>query len=92
MSRNVVGLYPSILHKARLRALKKVLGRREEKKTSTEDLGKMAEFVLNNNYFKFNCQVKHHISGMNIGTKLAPTYACILMDEIETEFLQTQEF
>ena len=48
-----------------------MLGRREEKKTSTEDLGKMAEFVLKNNYFKFNCQVKYHILGMNIGTKYA---------------------
>ena len=29
---------------------------------------------------------------MTIGTKLAPTYACIFMDEIETEFLETQDF
>ena len=27
-----------------------------------------------------------------IGTKFAPTYACIFIDEIETKFLQTQEF
>ena len=25
------------------------------------------------------------------GTKCAPTYACIYMDEVETEFLKTQE-
>ena len=29
---------------------------------------------------------------MAIGTKFTPTYACISMDEIETKFLQTQEF
>ena len=52
----------------------------------------MAKFVLKNNYFEFNSKVKHHISGMAIGTKFAPTYACIFMDEIETKFLQTQEF
>ena len=52
----------------------------------------MAEFVLKNNYFKFNSQFKHQISGTAIGNKLAPTYACIFMDEIETKFLQTQEF
>ena len=52
----------------------------------------MAEFVLKNNYFEFNGQVKHQISGTAIGTKFAPTYACIFMDEIETKFLETQEF
>ena len=89
---DVVGLYPSIPHEAGLRALKEVLDRREEKKISTEDLVKMAEFVLRNNYFEFNGQVKYQISGTAIGTKLASTYACIFIDEIETNFLQTQEF
>ena len=89
---DVVGLYPIIRHEMGLRALKEVLDRREEKKISTEDLVKMAEFVLKNNYFEFNGQVKHQISGTAIGTKFAPTYACIFMDEIETKFLQTQKF
>ena len=88
----VVGLYPSILHKAGLRALKEVLDRKEEEKISTEDLVKMAGFVLWNNYFEFNGQVKHQILGTAIGTKFAPTYACIFMDEIETNFIQNQEF
>ena len=52
----------------------------------------MAEFVLKNNYFEFKGQVKHQISCTAVGTKFAPTYACIFMDEIETKFLQTQEF
>ena len=52
----------------------------------------MAEFALKNNYFEFNGQIKHQISDTAIGTKFASTYACILMDEIETKFLQTQEF
>ena len=51
---DVAGLYHSIRHEARLRALKEVLDRREEKKISTEDLVKMSEFVLKNNYFEFN--------------------------------------
>ena len=70
---DVVGLYPSIPHEVGLRAFKEVLDRREEKKISTEDLAKMAEFVLKNNYFEFNGQVKHQISRMAIGTKFAPT-------------------
>ena len=52
----------------------------------------MSAFVLKNNYFEFNGEVKHQISGTAIGTKFAPTYASIFMDEIETKFLDTQEF
>ena len=52
----------------------------------------MAAFVLKNNYFEFNGEVKHQISGTAIGTKFAPTYASIFIDEIETKFLDTQEF
>ena len=92
MTADVVGFYLSIPHKVGLRAYKGVLDRREEKKISTEDLVKMVESVLKNKYFEFNGQVKQQISGMAIGTKFAPTYACIFMDEIETKFLETQEF
>ena len=48
----------------------------------------MAQFVLKNNYCEFNGQVKHHISSTAIDIKFPPTYACIYMDEIKTEFLQ----
>ena len=54
VSADVVRLYPSIPQEARLRALKAILDRREEKKVSTEDLVKMVKFVLKNNYFEFN--------------------------------------
>ena len=52
----------------------------------------MAAFVFKNNYFEFNGEVKHQISGTSLGTKFAPTYAPIFMDKIETNFLDTQEF
>ena len=51
----------------------------------------MAEFEFKNIYFEFSAQVKHQISGAAIGTKFAPTYACIFLDEIETKFLETQK-
>ena len=44
----------------------------------------MARFVLENNYFEFNGDVKKQISGTAIGTKFAPPYACIFMDDLET--------
>ena len=52
----------------------------------------MTEFVLKNNYLEFNSQVKHQILDTAIGTKLAPTYACIFMDEIQTKFHKHKSF
>ena len=88
---DVVGLYPSIPHEAGLNALKEALDNRENKTINTEDLIKMASFVLKNNLFGFNGKVKQQVSGTAIGTKFAPTYACIFMDKIESDFLKTQE-
>ena len=51
----------------------------------------MAYFVLRNNYFDFNGQIKQQISTISIGTKFAPPYACLFIDNIETAFLETQE-
>ena len=51
----------------------------------------MTEFVLKNNIFEFNEKVKQQVAGTAIGTKFAPPYACIYMDEVETEFLKMQE-
>ena len=39
-----------------------------------EELLKMAEFVLKNNYFKFGNKIKQQISRTAIGTKFAPPY------------------
>ena len=44
---------------------------------------KIAEFVLNNNIFEFNSKVYQQKSGKAIGTKFAPPYACVCMDEVE---------
>ena len=51
----------------------------------------IAKFVLKNSYFEFNSKVEQQILGTVIGTKLAPPYACIFMDEVETSFLEAQE-
>ena len=48
---DVVGLYPSIPHTAGLVALRDALDNREVKKIPTEDLVKMAEFVLKKQLF-----------------------------------------
>ena len=88
---DVVGLYPSISHEAELKALGKALNNRTNEKVSTEDLVKIAKFVLKNYYFELDDKVKQQISGAAIGTKFAPPYDCIFLDEVETSFLETQE-
>ena len=88
---DVVGLYRSIPHEAGLKALEKALNNCTNKNISTEDLVKMAKFVLKNNYFKFNGKVKQQISGAAIGTKSTPPYTCIFVDKVETSFLETHE-
>ena len=69
--------------------LKKLLVR-ENKFISADNKVKIAEFVLKNNYFQFNCKVKQQISGIAIGTKFAPDYACVFMDQLETDFLRAK--
>ena len=82
---------PVILNEKGLKVLKDALGNRENKAVSTEDLMKEAGFVLENNYFEFNGIVKQQISRTAVGTKFAPTYACIFMDKLETDLINTQE-
>ena len=50
----------------------------------------MAEFLLKNNYFEFDRSVYQQVSGTAIGTKFAPVFACILMDRLKNEFLDTR--
>ena len=87
---DILSLYPSLPHTAGLVALRDALDNREVEKTPTEDLVKMAEFVLKNNYFEFNGSIKQQLSGTTIGKKFAPPYTCIFMDKRETNFLKTQ--
>ena len=86
-----VGLYPNIPHIAGFRAVKNALENREQKHIPTGKLISMAELVLKNKFFELNGSAKQQVSGTAIGTKCAPTYTCIHMDEVETEFLKTQE-
>ena len=60
---DVVGLYPSIPHNEGILALKQKLEEQPSTKIPTNDLVKLAEFVLKNNLFEFNDKVKQQISG-----------------------------
>ena len=82
MGSDVVGLYTSIPHEAGLKGLNEKLEERVEKKIISSDLVNMTEFVLKNNYFKFDSKVKEQISGTAIKTKSAPLYMCTFMDKM----------
>ena len=55
---DAVGLYSIITHEAGLNALRKTLDNRENKHMPTDNLLKVAEFVLKNNYFEFMVKFK----------------------------------
>ena len=66
-----MGLHPSIPLETGLKALKGVLDGREQHTIPTSDMIRMADFVLKNNYFEFNRQIKQQISGTTFATKLS---------------------
>ena len=92
VSADVVGLYPNIPHNEGLDILRGALEKRTDKSVATDTLIKMAEFVLTNNFFEFNLETYQQISGTAIGTKFAPSYACIFMDNVEKTMLAGQLF
>ena len=83
---DVVFLYSRIPHEVSLKTLREALDNKKIKYIPTENLFKTAEFVLKNNYFEFTGKFKKQLSGTAIGTKFAPAYASIFMDEVESNF------
>ena len=84
---DVVGLYPNIFHEFGLNALKKSLDKRENQTPSTSTLMELAELVLKNNYFTHNQKTYKQKRGTAIGTKFAPSYAIISLDDFEEDAL-----
>ena len=86
---DVVGPYPDIPHHLGLQLMKQAL----MKQAFVNYLLKryFNGFVLKNNYSEFNEKVCKQISEAATGTKFAPLYACIFMDEMEISFLKTQQ-
>ena len=61
-----------------LNAIKEAIENRARKSFPTTDILKIVEFVLKNNYFEFNGNVKQQLSGTAIGTRCAPSFKSIL--------------
>ena len=87
---NVVGLSPSILHDAGLQVLYEKLEEKTDKIILSTGLVEMAESILKNNLFEFETKIIQQISGKAIGTKFVPPYACLFMDKIENDFIDSE--
>lgn len=88
---DVVNLYTTIPHQYGLEAMGYWLEKypndipeRIDKSFITEGL----KFILQNNYFEFNRHIYKQISGTAMGTKVAPTYANLVMAYLEVQIYE----
>ena len=92
VSFDVVGLYSRIPHDEGLKIMKKYLDKREDQSITSENLYKLAEIVLKQNYFEFGQDVYQQILGTATGTKFKPPYANIFMAGLEEEIIKNPKF
>ena len=91
---DVVGLYPHIPQNEGLQTIKETLsharGSQKEEWTGSleEDAVDFAELVLTSNNFEFNGRPYAQKLGTAIGSRMAPAYANIFMDKLETRLLE----
>ena len=84
---DVVSLCPSIPHDFGLCALKSFLLDSNLPAIVVNGIHNMTEMVLKKNVFEFNSECFLQISGTAIGTKMAPSYANIVMSIFERKLL-----
>ena len=85
----VVGLYPSIPQEVHLRK-NRTEGKRI--KSLLKILSKWLSLCLRITTLSSTVMLNIKYRVLLLAIKFSPPYACIFMDEIETKFLQTQEF
>lgn len=89
---DVTSLYTNIPHKDGVEALKYFLQKDDTpSRLSPEEIGKLAEIVLHNNYFQFGDNFYLQKTGTAMGSSMAPTYAALFMGKLEADFMKTQQ-
>lgn len=86
VSLDVSSLYTNIPHNEGVEAVKSFMKTHKTEEES-EMLGHLTEAVLTNNIFEFNNQFYLQISGTAMGSRMAPAYANIFMDNFEKTHL-----
>ncbi len=84
---DVTSLYTNIPNADGLRAIANII-RGKERIIPNYDILKLLEMVLHKNNFEFNGQNYLQVGGTAMGTKVAPTYACLFMADLEQKILQ----
>ena len=89
---DVTSLYTNIPHNKGILACKNFIEKHTSDLDFANDMATLIEFILKNNYFSFNNNFYLQSQGTAMGTKMAPAYANIFMDKIESEMLQNFPF
>ena len=84
---DIESLYTNIDHQQGLDTLEHFLNTRPIRTPSTTFLVDLASFVLKRNYFFFNDTPYLQISGTAMGTKMAPSFACLFVGHLEDQLL-----
>ena len=84
---DIKSLYTVITNNDGLRALAHFLDKREVKEPSTATLTRLAELVLALNAFSFNGDHYRQVSGVAMGSKMGPNYACLFVGFVEDQTL-----
>ena len=87
---DVVWLCPKIPHGVCSEAIRKRLNEMETPRVPSEELIKMAHFLLKKFFFNSTGRWKNRNRGPSLALNYLPPYACIFMDVVETEFLTSQ--
>ena len=66
-------------------AFEKALNKREDKSVPTSYLMDLLKATINGNIFEFDDQLYRQCIGTAMGTRIAPTYACLYMSYFESE-------
>ena len=80
-------LYTVIPNNDGLHALAHFLDKREVKEPSTATLTCLAELVLTLHAFSFNGNHYRQVSGVAMGSKMGPNYACLCVGFVEDQML-----
>ena len=89
VSMDVTSLYTNIPHEDGINACEEVWEARAVIDRPTQILINLLTLVLKCNNFEFNGKHYLQIQGTAMGTKMAPTYANILMGRLERRLLQS---
>ncbi len=85
---DVTSLYSNIPNGDGLRAIANLI-RGKEHLIPNYDILKLLEMVLHKNNLEFNGENYLQVGGTTMGTKVAPTYACLFMANLEERMLAT---